>query len=368
MVRVVPVGVKLSVATIQELVSWMRDRNASDLILTSGTPPQFRIDGLLEPVGTQPLSPEDTRALAKSLLTDAQFAELEEARTFDTSSYVSEVARFRVNVYYQRGAVALAVRLIPFEIPDFDELGIPLIAREFALCPHGLVLLTGPAGSGKSTTLAAMIDHINSTRNVHVVTIEDPIEYVHEHRRSVIDQREIRSDAHSFAEALRSVFRQSPDVIMVGELRDLETIQLALTLAETGHLILGTLHTQDTTHAINRIIDVFPTHQQQQVYTQLSMALKGVIAQLLLPKANDTGRVLACEVLNVDNAIRNLIREKDVQQIYSVIQTGRAKGMVTMNDTLAELYFGGIIEEDIALQKSPRPKELEKIFNQNKRR
>jgi twitching motility protein PilT len=360
-------GGTLRIPSINDLVVQMREQNASDLILTAGTPPQFRIDGFLQPIGTTALTPADTLALAKELLTKDQFAQLEQARTCDTSSYVSDVARFRVNVYYQRGAVALAVRLIPFEIPDFEELGIPDIAKDFALRPHGLVLLTGPAGSGKSTTLATMIDHINKTRNVHVVTIEDPIEYVHDHRRSVIDQREVRSDAHSFAEALRSVFRQSPDVIMVGELRDLETIRLAITLAETGHLILGTLHTQDTTHAISRIIDVFPTHQQQQVYTQLSMALQGVIAQLLLPKVNDSGRVLAYEVLNVDNAIRNLIREAAVQQIYSVIQTGRDKGMVTMNDTLAELYYSGVIEEDVALQKSPRPKELEAIFKKHKR-
>jgi len=346
----------------------MKERNASDLLLTCGTPPQFRINGTLEPVGTTVLKPEDTLALAKSVLTEAQFKQLELDRACDTASYVTDVARFRVNVFYQRGSIALALRLIPFEIPPFETLGVPEIAKDFATRPHGLVLLTGPAGSGKSTTLAAMIDHINSTRNVHVVTIEDPIEYVHSHRRSVVDQREVRSDAHSFAEALRSVFRQSPDVIMVGEMRDLETIRLAITLAETGHLILGTLHTQDSTHAISRIIDVFPTQQQQQVYTQLSMALQGVIAQLLVPKADGSGRVLACEILNADNAIRNLVRETQVQQIYSVIQTGRSKGMITMNDSLAELYFGGVIDKDVALSKSPRPAELMKIFSQNTRR
>ena len=360
--------VTLSVATLNELVSWMKSRKASDLMLTSGTPPQFRINGTLEPMGTTDLTPEDTDRLAKSLLTNEQYATLEKERACDTASYVTNVARFRANVFYQRGSVALVFRLIPFEIPPFDDLGVPAIAKEFALLPHGLVLLTGPAGSGKSTTLAAMLDHINSTRHVHVVTIEDPIEYVHAHRNSVIDQREIGSDAHSFSEALRSVFRQSPDVIMVGEMRDLETIQLALTLAETGHLILGTLHTSDATHAVSRIIDVFPTHQQQQVYTQLSMALQGVLAQVLVPKADGSGRVLACEVLNCDSAIRNLIRESQVQQIYSVIQTGRSKGMLTMNDSLAELYFGGIIDQDVALEKSPRPAELIKIFNQHKRR
>jgi twitching motility protein PilT len=356
------------VATLNELVSWMKSRKASDLMLTSGTPPQFRINGTLEPMGTTDLTPEDTERLAKSLLTNEQYATLEKERACDTASYVTDVARFRANVFYQRGSVALVFRLIPFEIPPFDDLGVPAIAKEFALLPHGLVLLTGPAGSGKSTTLAAMLDHINSTRHVHIVTIEDPIEYVHAHRSSVIDQREIGSDAHSFTEALRSVFRQSPDVIMVGEMRDLETIQLALTLAETGHLILGTLHTSDSTHAVSRIVDVFPTHQQQQVYTQLSMALQGVLAQVLVRKADGSGRVLACEVLNCDSAIRNLIRESQVQQIYSVIQTGRSKGMLTMNDSLAELYFGGIIDKDVALEISPRPAELIKIFNQHKRR
>jgi len=210
-----------------------------------------------------------------------------------------------------------------------------------------------------------MIEHINSQHNLHVVTIEDPIEYMHTHRKSIIDQREIGNDARTFSEALRSVFRQSPDVIMVGEMRDLETISLAITLAETGHLILGTLHTQDTTHAISRIVDVFPTNQQQQVYTQLSMALKGVIAQLLLPKADGSGRVLACEVLNANNAVRNLIRERQLQQLYSVIQSGRSSGMFTMNDSLIEMYYAGIISKEVALQHSPRPKELMNIINRN---
>lgn len=355
-------------ATVNDLVAWMKERNASDLLLTSGSAPQFRINGFFEPVGTDVLTPDDTLRMAKSILSDSQFATLQEMRSCDTANYVENVARFRANVYYQRGSVAIAIRLVPFEIPAFGDLGLPDIALDFAMRPHGLVLLTGPAGSGKSTTLAAMIDHINKTRNLHVVTIEDPIEYVHSHHRSVVDQREVGSDALSFAEALRSVFRQSPDVIMVGEMRDLETISLALTLAETGHLILGTLHTQDSTHAVNRIIDVFPTNQQQQIYTQLSMALQGVLAQLLLPKEDDSGRVLACEVLNVDSAVRNLIREKQVQQIYSVIQAGRSKGMVTMNDSLAELYYGGVISKDVALDRSARPAELIKIFSNHKRK
>jgi len=357
-----------NVATVKELIAWMKERGASDLLLTCGSAPQFRINGTFEPVGADVLRPEDTLGMAKSVLTKAQVKTLEDMRSCDTASYVENVARFRANVYYQRGSVAIAIRLIPFEIPAFEDLGLPDIAKDFALRPHGLVLLTGPAGSGKSTTLAAMIDHINRTRNVHVVTIEDPIEYVHSHGHCIIDQREIGSDALSFSEALRSVFRQSPDVIMVGEMRDLETIQLAITLAETGHLILGTLHTQDSTHAISRIVDVFPTNQQQQVYTQLSMALQGVMAQLLLPKEDGSGRVLACEVLNVNDAVRNLIRECQVQQIYSVIQSGRSSGMVTMNDSLAELYYGGFVAKDVALDRSARPAELQKIFGKHKRK
>jgi twitching motility protein PilT len=357
---------QLNTLALSDLVVMMVEQRASDLLLTSGSPPRFRIDGVFTPLeGVDILRPADTLRYARSILTDIQMERLESSRSCDTSSYVEEVARFRANVYYQRGSVAIAVRLIPFDVPEFEELGIPEIAKDFATRPHGLVLLSGPAGSGKSTTLAAMIEHINRNRNLHIVTIEDPIEYVHTHGTSVIDQREVGSDALSFSEALRSVFRQSPDVIMVGEMRDLETISLAITLAETGHLILGTLHTQDTTHAVSRIIDVFPTTQQQQIYTQLSMALQGVIAQLLLHRADGSGRVLACEVLNVNNAIRNLIRERQLQQIYSVIQSGRSEGMFTMNDSLLRLYQEGQIDQSTAVEHSPRPKELIKNLNRN---
>ncbi len=357
---------RLNIPTVYELVALMNERKASDLLLTCGSVPQMRINGLFVPIeNIRPLTPADTLRFARNMLSESQINRLENERSCDTSSYVEDVARFRANLYYQRGSIAIAIRLIPFVIPAFEELGIPEIAKEFAMLPHGLVLLSGPAGSGKSTTLAAMIEHINSQHNLHVVTIEDPIEYMHTHRKSIIDQREIGNDARTFSEALRSVFRQSPDVIMVGEMRDLETISLAITLAETGHLILGTLHTQDTTHAISRIVDVFPTNQQQQVYTQLSMALKGVIAQLLLPKADGSGRVLACEVLNANNAVRNLIRERQLQQLYSVIQSGRSSGMFTMNDSLIEMYYAGIISKEVALQHSPRPKELMNIINRN---
>lgn len=287
-------------------------------------------------------------------------ANLRRNKNLDLSKGFEGLCRFRFNIYYQRDSVAIAVRAIPFEIPRFETLGLPTIVRDFAMKPHGLVLITGPAGSGKSTTLAAMIEYINTHRRVHVVCIEDPIEYLHHHGKSVVDQREIGEDVHTFADALRSVFRQSPDVIMVGEMRDLETMQLALSLAETGHLILATLHTQDTTHAINRVVDIFPAAQQQQIYTQLSLVLVGVVSQQLLPTLDGTRRVMACEVMNVNQAIRNLIREMQIQQIYSVVQTGRTDGMITMNDSLKALVDSRAIDRELALSRSPRPKELER--------
>jgi len=351
----------VAILDIRDAVCRMCERGASDLLLTVGTPAQYRINGELQPDGPA-LTPSDTLQIAKTLVRGDQMERLERDRSLDMASFVADVARFRVNLYYQRGSLALALRLIPFTVPAFEALGIPPIARDFATRPHGLVLITGPAGSGKSTTLAAMIDHINHGQRKHVVCIEDPIEYVHSHGTCVIDQREVGADAHSFAEALRSVFRQSPDVIMVGELRDLETIQLALTLAETGHLILGTLHTQDTTHAVSRIVDAYPTDQQQQVYTQLALALVGVIAQILVPSIEGHTRVLACEVLSVDSGVANLIREKQTQQIYSAIQTGRSKGMYTMNDALEELYRGRRISRDMAIRFSPRPAEISRVL------
>ncbi len=295
-----------------------------------------------------------------------RFADLQARKSADFSKGYEGLCRFRFNFFYQRDSIAVAIRAIPFSIPPFNELGLPEIVKDFALRPNGLVLITGPAGSGKSTTLATMLDYINRTRRVHVVCIEDPIEYLHQHNQSVINQREIGEDAHSFSDALRSVFRQSPDVIMVGEMRDLETMQLVLSLAETGHLILATLHTQDTTHAINRIVDVFPPAQQQQIYTQLAMVLVGVVSQQLLITSDGQRRALACEVMNVNNAIRNLIREVQIQQVYSVIQTGRADGMITMNDSLKELCDTGLIDISTAMSRSPRPKELARMLSLRK--
>ena len=348
--------------TIEDLLSKVSSAGGSDLILTAGAPPKIKILGVLHSVGDKPLSAEETKTLALSILNDLQKSILQEKRSVDLSRGFPGLNRYRFNVFFQRGTLALAARLIPYRIPSFAELGLPPIVQQFALYPHGLVLVTGPAGSGKSTTLAAMIEHINAHRASHIVCLEDPIEYLHAHGKSIIEQREIHEDAPSFPDALQGVFRQSPDVIMVGEMRDIETMQLALTLAETGHLIFGTLHPQDTTHAINRIVDIFPPAHQQQVYTQLSMVLAAIISQALLMTTDQSRRVLACEVMHVNNAIGNLIRERQLQQIYSVIQTGKAEGMVTMNESLRRLVAEGKIDQDVAMERSPRPRELARML------
>ena len=348
--------------TIEELLNKVSTVGGSDLILTSGSPPQIKILGVLNPVDDKPLTEKETETLGLSILNEVQKSYLWEKRSVDLSKGFPGLNRFRFNLFYQRGTLALAARIIPYRIPSFAELGLPPVVQRFALAPHGLVLVTGPAGSGKSTTLAAMIDYINTHRSAHVICLEDPIEYLHSHRKSIIEQREIYEDAPSFAEALQGVFRQSPDVIMIGEMRDVETMQLALTLAETGHLILGTVHTQDATHAVNRIVDVFPPIHQQQVYTQLSMVLAGVIAQTLLMSSDHSRRVLACEVMCVNNAIGNLIRERQLQQVYSVIQTSKSEGMFTMNDSLKQLVAEGKIDPDMAMERSPRPQELARML------
>ena len=347
---------------IDELLAAMASSNASDLILSVGAPPQFRVLGKLRPYGDEPLTLSETGRMANALLNETQIQQLREQRSIDFSKESLPGQRFRFNIFYQRDTIALAARLIPATIPSYEELGLPEMVRQFAIRPHGLILVTGPAGSGKSTTLAAMIDHINRSRQAHVIALEDPIEYVHHNLNSVIEQREIYSDARSFSDALRGVFRQSPDVVMIGEMRDIETMQLALTLAETGHLILATLHTQDTSHAIHRIVDVFPPAHQQQVYTQLSMVLSAIISQCLLVGCDESRRVLACEVMNVNNAIRNLIRERQLQQVYSVIQTGKSQGMITMNESLRALVVDGLLDQDVALERSPRPRELARML------
>ena len=351
---------------MHNLLETITHRDASDLILTAGAKPQMRVSGILMPVNENVLTARDVFELGYNMISPAKREELTAARCLEFSYDCEGISRFRVSMYFQREALAIAVRRIPDIIPSFAQLGLPDIILDFSNEPHGLILITGPAGSGKSTTLAAMIDHINTTRSMHVICIEDPIEYLHAHRMSIIDQREIGSDAPTFTAALRSVFRQSPDVIMIGEMRDLETMQLALTLAETGHLILATLHTQDATHSINRMVDSFPSDQQRQIYVQLSMVLRGVISQRLVLSKDRSKRVLAYETMRVTNAISNMIREMTIEQIYSSIQTGASNGMCTMNDSLAHLYSRGLIDRETAFRHSPRIKELERKLERTK--
>jgi twitching motility protein PilT len=354
---------------LANLLKRMSELKASDLIITAGTRPHYRVHGALKPLEeAPPLTAAMTEELAFSVLNPGQVAVFRERRSIDLSRGFEGDARYRINISYQRDSVSMAVRLIPYVVPAFDELGLPEIVKDFAFRPHGLMLITGPAGSGKSTTMAAMIDYVNNSRGQHIICIEDPIEYLHQHKKSIVQQRELLSDTPTFSEALRCVFRQSPDIIMVGEMRDLETIQLVLTLAETGHLILGTLHTQDTTHAVNRIVDMFPANQQQQIYVQLSLVLVGIISQQLLATRDGTRRVLAYEVMNVNNAIRNQIREMQIQQIYSVLQTSRSEGMVTMNDSLWQLCQRGLIDEEMAIRRSPRPKEMAGLMADRRQR
>lgn len=337
----------------------MVERKASDLHVTVGLAPQLRIDGKLQVIeGLPKLSPQNTKDLAQSMLTEGQIRKFEEAKELDTSIGIKDMGRFRINLYRQRGSIGMAVRLIPYQVPPLDQLGLPKAAKLFADKTSGLVLVTGPTGSGKSTTLASMIEYINSKRAVHIISIEDPIEYLHRHKRSTINQRELGTDTSSFQDAIKHVFRQDPNIVLIGELRDLDTIKGALTLAETGHLIFGTLHTIDATHSINRIVDVFPAYQQPQIRMQLSMVLVGVIVQQLLPRKAQSGRVLAAEVMNVIPAIQNLIRENNLHQIYSLIQMGRKYEMCTMNQSLAELYDRGLITWEDAYSRSINPQEL----------
>ncbi len=338
-------------------------RRASDLHLTAGVPPVIRQRGRLQRIEGYPvLTPEDTREFIYSILSTEQRRRLENELQLDFAYVVPGRARFRVNAYFQRSAVAAAFRLIPSVITPIDELGLPTIVHELARRPRGLVLVTGPTGSGKTTSLAAMIDEINRTRDEHIVTIEDPIEFVHAHRRCVINQRELGSDALSFSGALKAALRQDPDVILVGEMRDLETISTALTAAETGHLVFGTLHTQDAPQTIDRVIDVFPPQQQEQIRVQLSVTLQGVITQQLLPTADGTGRCAACEVLVPTPAVRNLIREGKVHQIPSMIQTGAAHGMQSMDAALATLVRAGHITQDLAMARASVPDELRRLL------
>ncbi|MCA9772403.1 MAG: PilT/PilU family type 4a pilus ATPase [Myxococcales bacterium] len=340
------------------------ESGGSDLHITAGSPPALRIDGKLRPMREHdPLSAADTKQLCYSILTDAQRHRLEEDQEIDLSFGLREVARFRANIFFQRSAVAGAFRFVPYKIMGFDELGLPPVVKELAKKPRGLILVTGPTGSGKSTTLAALIDHINAEREEHIVTIEDPIEYVHRHKRCVVNQREVGSDTQSFKRALKYILRQDPDVVLIGEMRDMETIEAALSVAETGHLAFGTLHTNGCVQTINRILDVFPPFQQPQVRTQLSMVLEGVFSQVLIPKREGRGRVMALEVMIPNPAIRNLIRESKVHQIYSSMQVGQGKSaMQTMNQSLATLARKRLISVEDAFGRSSDADELRNIL------
>jgi twitching motility protein PilT len=346
-----------------EILMEVVSRRASDLHLSAGAHPTVRIRGRLTSLDDYPvLSGTDTREIVYSILTGDQRQRLETNWQLDFAYSVPGHARFRVNAYYQRGAIGAAFRLIPVELTSIDELGLPAAVHEFTRRPRGLVLVTGPTGSGKSTSLAGMIDEINQTREEHIMTIEDPIEFLHGHKKCLVNQRELGSDAHSFAEALTAALREDPDVILVGEMRDLETISTALTAAETGHLVFATLHTQDTAQTIDRVIDVFPSHQQGQVRVQLSVALQGIMTQQLLPTADGSGRVVATEVLVPNPAVRNLIREGKTHQIYSVLQTSSALGMQTMDTSLATLVREGKITQKLAEARSSTPDELKRLL------
>lgn len=333
----------------KELLKLVVERKASDLHITVGVPPVLRINGYLEKLEGEPFTPGQTEEIVKDLLTSEQLKKLEQNGDIDLSYSVTGLGRFRINVYKQRGSYSLAIRSVALRIPTIEELGLPPILKDLALKARGLILVTGPTGSGKSTTLAAMVDWINSKRTCHILTLEDPIEYLHKHNKSIVNQREIGHDAASYASALRAALREDPDVILVGEMRDLETIQIAITAAETGHLVLSTLHTIGAVKTIDRIIDVFPPHQQQQIKIQLSNVLEGIISQQLIPKKDNSGRVVATEVMIATPAIRNLIREGKTFQIQSAVQIGSKFGMMTMDMSILHLLKRGVISLEDAL-------------------
>jgi twitching motility protein PilT len=348
---------------LHQLLKAMIEKGASDLHITTGSPPQLRIDGELVPLRTPPLSPVDTKQLCYSILTDAQKHKFEEDSELDLSFGVKSLARFRCNLFMQRGAVAGAFRNIPFKILTFQDLALPPVVTELANKPRGLVLVTGPTGSGKSTTLASIIDHINQSSHYHIVTIEDPIEYLHPHKQCLVNQREVGADTDNFKKALKYILRQDPDVVLVGEMRDLETIEAALVIAETGHLVFATLHTNGCVQTINRIIDVFPPYQQSQIRANLSFVLEGVMSQQLVPKMGGNGRVLALEVMVPNPAIRNLIREDKVHQVYSTMQVGQNKsGMQTLNQCLLGLVQKRLISIDEAIGRTSELDEFRQMM------
>jgi len=351
--------------SLSELLHRLSELGGSDLHITTGTAPLVRVHGEIRPLdGYRPLNSSETKQLAYSVLTDAQKHRFEENLELDFSFGVKGLSRFRANIFNQRGAVGAVFRAIPYEIKSFDELGLPKVVKDLCEKPRGLVLVTGPTGSGKSTTLAAIIDKINKDRHEHILTIEDPIEFLHNHKNCIVNQREVNADTKGFAQALRTALRQDPDVVLVGEMRDLETIESALRIAETGHLTFATLHTNSAVSTINRIIDVFPSMQQAQVRAQLSLTLEGILCQTLLPKADGRGRALAMEILIPNSAIRNLIREDKVHQIYSMMQTGQdIHGMQTFNQSLATLFHKRLITRELAMQRTSNANELRDLID-----
>jgi twitching motility protein PilT len=349
-------------ATLPELLQKVVEVNGSDLHITTKTPPQIRIHGHLERLDLPELTSADTKQLAYSVLTDSQKKRFEEKLELDFSFGIQGLARFRCNLFHQRGSVGAVYRLIPEKIRPFSELGLPPVLATLAEKPRGLILVTGPTGSGKSTTLAAMIDKINKERKEHILTIEDPIEFVHQHQGCLVNQREVHGDTHSFTDALRAALREDPDIVLIGEMRDLETVESALRIAETGHLTFGTLHTNSAAQTINRIIDVFPSHQQSQIRTQLSLVLEGIVCQALCQKIGG-GRVVSLEIMIPTPAIRNLIREDKIHQIYSSMQTGQEKyGMQTANQSLASLFMQKKITIETAMEKSSNRDELQEMI------
>jgi twitching motility protein PilT len=357
-------GVESMAATLSELLKRMVELGGSDLHITTNSPPQVRIHGHLQPLDLPQLTAADTKALAYSVMTDAQKHRFEEDLELDFSFGLKGLARFRANCFNQRGACGAVFRVIPYEIKSFQQLALPPIVSKLCEKPRGLILVTGPTGSGKSTTLAAMLDKVNSERHEHILTIEDPIEFVHQHKACLVNQREVHADTKSFTAALRAALREDPDVVLIGEMRDLETIESALRIAETGHLTFGTLHTNSAASTINRVIDVFPAHQQPQIRAQLSMVLEGILCQALLSKVGGQGRAMAMEILIPNPAVRNLIREDKIHQIYSAMQSGQDKfGMQTFNQSLATLYFQKQITLETAIQRSSLPDELQEMIN-----
>ena len=348
--------------TLRQLLEEMVHRKASDLHITAGVPPEFRIDGGITPSEYEVLSPDMTASLAYSVMSDEQRKRFETTKELDFSFGIKNLSRYRANVFLQRGVVSMAIRQIPFEILPLEKLGLPPVVREFTNRIRGLVLLTGPTGSGKSTTIAAMLDKINASRQSHIMTIEDPIEYIHHHKKSIVNQREVGADTLSFPTALKYVLRQDPDVILIGEMRDYETIAAALTIAETGHLVFATLHTNSSYEAVNRIVDVFPSDQQRQVLTQLAFVLEGVVTQQLIPRSRGGGRVMVSEVLVCTPAIRAVIREGKTQQIYSLMQAGQKYGMQTMNQALLQAVLDKALNQEDAIERCTDRAEMESML------